>query len=175
MRTFSPKYANYFGDGSGRDSYVVTNNGGLANIDKVGMLSRPYRNTLRNRNHSPQKEPLPVYYHSDGSGRDSYVVNNAGGLATDYGSSHRPDVNFLQSLRQSPKLVMPQQYDPSDMTGYMGWVDNRNKKILLSNARVAYDVTKRLSSNPSILTSPIKVKLYLQLTIDLEVNQSCSN
>ena len=29
LRTFSPKHANYFGDGTGRDTYVVTNCGGL--------------------------------------------------------------------------------------------------------------------------------------------------
>lgn len=33
-RTCDPKYANYFGDGSGRDTYVVLNNGGLLNSDK---------------------------------------------------------------------------------------------------------------------------------------------
>ena len=45
MRTFSPKYASYFGNGSGRDTYVVLNNGGLTNSDKKYMMSRPFRNT----------------------------------------------------------------------------------------------------------------------------------
>ena len=29
QRTFSPKYTHYLGDGSGRDTYVIKNNGGL--------------------------------------------------------------------------------------------------------------------------------------------------
>jgi hypothetical protein len=28
-RTFDPKYAHYYGDGAGRDSYIISNNGGL--------------------------------------------------------------------------------------------------------------------------------------------------
>ena len=33
MRTMHPKYVNYFGDGTGRDTYIVLNNGGLAKKD----------------------------------------------------------------------------------------------------------------------------------------------
>ena len=36
-RSFYPKYASYTGDGTGRDSYVVINNGGLTNSDKRHM------------------------------------------------------------------------------------------------------------------------------------------
>jgi hypothetical protein len=89
MRTFSPKYANYFGDGSGRDTYVVLNNGGLANCDKKHMLRRPFRNTLQNRNAGPLKDAVSHTYHSDGTGRDSYVIHNSGGLVRDYGGSHK--------------------------------------------------------------------------------------
>ena len=41
FRTFAPKYASYMGDGSGRDTYVVLNNGGLAHADKRAMMWRP--------------------------------------------------------------------------------------------------------------------------------------
>ena len=44
-RTNHTKYANYFGDGSGRDTYVVLNNGGLASNEKSHMLRRPFKNT----------------------------------------------------------------------------------------------------------------------------------
>lgn len=47
MRTFSPKHALYFGDGTGRDTYVVTNDGGLRDLDKVGMTRRPFKNTIK--------------------------------------------------------------------------------------------------------------------------------
>ena len=103
MRTFSPKYANYFGDGSGRDTYAVVNNGGLTSVEKPNMMNRPFRNTFQNRIHaSPLKEAVSFTYHSDGSGRDSYVISNSGGLVNDYGSSHRHDVRFKNNLRQNP-------------------------------------------------------------------------
>ena len=28
-RSFNPKYAHYYGDGTGRDTYVIRNNGGM--------------------------------------------------------------------------------------------------------------------------------------------------
>ena len=34
QRTFYPKHASYFGDGSGRDVQIILNNGTLTNIDK---------------------------------------------------------------------------------------------------------------------------------------------
>ena len=35
-RAFNPKYTHYLGDGSGRDTYVIKNNGGLCiEADKV--------------------------------------------------------------------------------------------------------------------------------------------
>ena len=38
MRTFNPTYASYSGDGSGRDSYIILNNGGLTKESKNGMM-----------------------------------------------------------------------------------------------------------------------------------------
>lgn len=109
MRTFSPKYVNYFGDGSGRDTYAVVSNGGLTNVDKKYMMSRPFRNTFQNRIHaSPLKDAVSFTYHSDGTGRDSYVISNSGGLVNDYGGSHRQDVRFKAHLRHNPYQVLPQ-------------------------------------------------------------------
>ncbi len=34
MRTHNPTYASYSGDGSGRDSYIILNNGGLTKESK---------------------------------------------------------------------------------------------------------------------------------------------
>ena len=42
---------------------------------------------------------MPLKYHSDGTGRDSYVIKNSGGLVNDYGGSHRSDVIFRSTLR----------------------------------------------------------------------------
>ena len=125
MRTFSPKYASYFGDGSGRDTYVVSNNGGLTNMMKPNMMKRPFVSTLKNRNAGPIKDAVPITYHSDGTGRDSYVISNSGGLYQDYGGSHRPDVRFQQSLRFQAKEVLPRTNGEADITRFMNWVNPR--------------------------------------------------
>jgi hypothetical protein len=52
-RSHNPKYASYTGDGSGRDTYVVLNNGGLTNVEKKFMMSRPFRNTFTQFGNSP--------------------------------------------------------------------------------------------------------------------------
>ena len=86
LRTCSPKYASYFGDGSGRDTYVAVNNGGLTNILKPNLMKRPFKSTLQDRSAAPVKDAVPITYRSDGMGRDSYVVANSGGFYYDYGT-----------------------------------------------------------------------------------------
>ncbi len=34
-RTFNPKYAHYYGDGQGRDTYITSNNGGFLQMDSM--------------------------------------------------------------------------------------------------------------------------------------------
>jgi len=72
-RTFYPKYASYMGDGSGRDSYVTVNNGGLTSNEKSFMMWRPAR-VPKSVNPRPFKMVPALNYRSDGSGRDSYVI-----------------------------------------------------------------------------------------------------
>ena len=38
MRTHNPTYASYSGDGTGRDTYIILNNGGLTNEPKKHMM-----------------------------------------------------------------------------------------------------------------------------------------
>lgn len=96
-RTFYPKYASYMGDGSGRDSYVVVNNGGLADNDKKYMMWRPNK-IPKPVNPKPYKMVAAKHYRSDGTGRDSYVISNAGGLVSDFRCT-KPDVLFKSGLR----------------------------------------------------------------------------
>ena len=85
QRTFYPKHCLYFGDGSGRDTQVTTNNGGLNHISVKGMghtgahFAKYNGNVQVRSSPSPAKEPVTHYYQSDGSGRDAYVLNNNGG------------------------------------------------------------------------------------------------
>ena len=90
LRTFDPKYTHYYSDGTGRDTFVGYNNGGFC----VPRLFNPQQGTAFMRmgsprlggqpqkqvSASPRIEPMPVEYRSDGTGRDSYIVCNSGGL-----------------------------------------------------------------------------------------------
>ena len=156
LRTFSPKHCNYFGDGGGRDTYVVTDCGGLMGREKVGMTRRPFKNTPFNRDayNAPLKHVMPVNYHSDGTGRDTYVINNSGGLAHDFHGSTRSDVNFLAGLRVQQARVMPNTHDSADITNFVGWRDPRTRRTFVENAKKIDQVTKRLSPSPHDRRSP---------------------
>ena len=82
IRTFDPKYTHYYCDGNGRDAFINYNNGGYS-VPKV-FSPQVGTNYMRFRTASqatsPRKDAKPFEYHSDGSGRDSYIIVNSGGL-----------------------------------------------------------------------------------------------
>lgn len=93
----------YHSDGTGRDTYINRNSGGLyaPYVPRAGPGVSSF-NTRRipNAAPSPVIAPLAVHYYSDGSGRDSYISFNEGGLAL---RASFTDVKtaFKQSLRQN--------------------------------------------------------------------------
>lgn len=78
---------NYFCDGTGRDTFVKNSNGGFYKAYSPAP-AYPVTSFMQKRRYNP---PAPimksrgVQYHSDGTGRDSYIGFNQGGL-TAYGS-----------------------------------------------------------------------------------------
>lgn len=83
LRTFDPKYSHYFSDGTGRDGYVESNNGGFSvSRPKIIIQGTSYKRFGHSPSGpcSPRVDPMPVEYHSDGSGRDGYIVFNSGGF-----------------------------------------------------------------------------------------------
>ena len=87
MRTHNPTYANYSGNGTGRDSYIIINNGGLAGSDKKNMMWRSTMRSNQDLRAMPSKTGVAFTYYSDGTGRDSYVIKNSGGLVADFRGS----------------------------------------------------------------------------------------
>lgn len=53
----------------------------------------------RRKNPAPSKDPTSFYYQSDGSGRDSYVLKNNGGLRMEFNMRASGDSIFKDSLR----------------------------------------------------------------------------
>lgn len=64
-------------------------------------------------NASPTKVPTTVFYPADGTGRDSYVANDSGGMIGSYNTKGNQKL-FLNSLRNYKE----QQYAnrPSELT-----------------------------------------------------------
>jgi hypothetical protein len=66
----------YQTNGTGRDSYIVRDNGGFCKMYEP--IRYPDLGTLgakrRIHENAPSISAKNVYYHSDGTGRDSYIV-----------------------------------------------------------------------------------------------------
>ncbi|CAD8107154.1 unnamed protein product [Paramecium primaurelia] len=97
----------YYSDGTGRDTYIQFDNGGLTmhaqrcHQPQIGSF-QPKRNGPIFR---PQSSNKTLHYVSDGSGRDKYVLDNHGGLMNTNGDRHWL-VSFKQGLR-TPERVRP--------------------------------------------------------------------
>lgn len=152
-RTNNPKYASYFGDGSGRDKYIIMNNGGLTNEDKKFFIRGAYKNILMDHSPKPQKNAVSFTYHSDGTGRDSYVISNSGGLVSDYNGSRRADIIFKDNLRHSIKPVLPSIQTPyaktsGGITQYLNWPSKSKLKVEATNFRTVKNLIRRISPSP---------------------------
>ena len=88
-RTFNPKWVTYWGDGGGRDQYILFNNGGL-NEQRVynGSQYNGFKNNGMpiQKGVTAKKDATAFDYKPDGSGRDLYIINNYG-LKRNYKSS----------------------------------------------------------------------------------------
>ena len=95
----------YFADGTGRDTFVGMDNGGFMKSYKPAAAT-PVTSFVQKRRYdfpSPVIHSRAVQYHSDGTGRDSYIGFNKGGLAV-YGSKTiKQEQAFRQGLRQHPR------------------------------------------------------------------------
>ena len=110
QRTFYPKHTSYYGDGSGRDLQITQNTGTLCRVNRQGMqghhgvhLKQYNSNVCPRRSVSPFKDAPTFYYQSDGTGRDSYVLKDNGGLRPEYNVRNSGDRIFKSSLRNMQK------------------------------------------------------------------------
>ena len=74
-------------DGSGRDTYVAINNGGFSIMEKQspGVKTRFGKVPARGSGSFGSPQARPIHYQVNGTGRDSYIHANDGGLATNFG------------------------------------------------------------------------------------------
>jgi hypothetical protein len=83
-----PKTNYYYSNGTGRDTYILNCNAGFSRCEfKNDVPNKHNRNFSMNfstnsRYTNKQIEPRTNHYHSDGSGRDNYIVSTEGGNIT---------------------------------------------------------------------------------------------
>jgi len=83
-----PRMSHYFGDGTGRDAFILYNSGGnVKNVNSFAFKSSSSQK-FTSYDKRPRIEGKPCNYHADGSGRDYFIVKGNGGFSKDGGSSH---------------------------------------------------------------------------------------
>ena len=127
LRTYAGKVSQYHSDGSGRDFYILKNNGGLYRHEMVSHL-RPAAGSdlfpaITTRN------IRKATYNSNGSGRDTYI-NSSGNSPTD----------FYKSLRYQSPPVMVDPKDPHIQV-HARWLRSRLKRHSFNH----HNLTQRLS------------------------------
>ena len=75
----------YHNNGTGRDTYIGVSSGGLYDPRPYAPRAAPPMGKFNTRRSAVEPNPVmhakPLHYHSDGTGRDSYVIRTEGGLA----------------------------------------------------------------------------------------------
>jgi hypothetical protein len=127
-RTFRPNFNAYNSNGEGRDIYIQYNNGGFWKMDilpgqSINQYSRGSNYRFRRLNH----RAAPFKYLSDGSGRDSYISCNDGGLKLN--SKPLTNYHLIDFLR-------------GDNNNFLEWNrtgTNWNKKHYMSKAEIKHN------------------------------------
>ena len=93
-------------------------------------------------------KPAPSHvYRSDGTGRDSYVIQNNGGLVADF-RCNKSDVLFRGGLRQhltSPVRNSNDRWRGPDSTDYLNWMTPKDQTAIRKAARKQQELVQRLS------------------------------
>lgn len=109
-RTVKTNIVLYPTDGMGRDGYITYNDAGFwkENIKQIYPKIKYGRKPFANFK-SIRRIPPSWKYHSDGTGRDTYVLYNFGGLIKKYNSPNAP-IASLRSCDDEPQQKNSQPY-----------------------------------------------------------------
>ena len=149
-RTTRTNMVFYSTDGKGRDGYITYNDGGFwkDNIKKIS-LKPDYTRYKYKIFHSLIHKPAPFNYQSDGSGRDSYVIENNGGLVKEFQPLIKQKLTkFLRKYDNDNNCIKRKIYMTKSQKNYF----NKIQKI-------QHNVVKRLY-NKSLEKIKNKKKLF---------------
>ena len=139
-RTVKTNIIIYPNDGTGRDCYIYFNNGGFwkDNIKRYALQEKFKRSSFA-RFRSIRKTPPIWNYHADGSGRDSYILYDYGGLINNY---------------KVPRMHNFRGYDENQNDNYLRktystlYMSADEKKYQDKLSRIQKDVVNRLYYKP---------------------------
>ncbi|OMJ91412.1 hypothetical protein SteCoe_6102 [Stentor coeruleus] len=115
-RTEALKNSHYNPNGEGRDTYIYVNNGGVERNTYPYQFKEESRVVRRNFvAGSPCLDSKPLKYKHDGSGRDTYIGYNHGGLFS----------SFYASLREPSPVTMK----PGFLQTQGVWDNTRTNRI----------------------------------------------
>ena len=114
-RTFKSNYIPYFANGSGRDRYILYNNAGFfqnnqkslspSNIYKTGTF---FGTKIVQHNKTDSIKAPTFHYHSNGTGRDKYILVNGGGLYSD--TKPLKSYKLADFLRKNENIESPKKH-----------------------------------------------------------------
>lgn len=114
-RTQRDRFVMYPSDGLGRDKYIKFNNGGFWKGKETEISMKPsYPNYNTYAYYSLNRQAAPFRYYSDGSGRDSYILDHDGGLI----KSFSPMSKFhLKDFLRKPESCIYQFHNNTNKKG----------------------------------------------------------
>lgn len=147
-RTTRTNMVFYSTDGNGRDGYITYNDGGFwkENIKQISLKPDYPRNNKKNF-YSLFHQAAPFNYQSDGSGRDSYVIEHNGGLV-------KP---FEPLIKQ--KLIKFLRKDNSEYIKRKIFLTKSQKKFLNKIKNIQKNVVNRLYNDSLDRIRKNKMKL----------------
>jgi hypothetical protein len=136
----------YQNDGQGRDGYIKYNNAGFwkENIKQIYPKEKFTRPSFRVFHSLIKKPPIWIYY-SDGSGRDSYVCYNDGGLIKNFIPLSSSEKNLHKILREDNDNIN------KNNNHIQHYILSRDEKIYLQKIKqVEKDIVNRLYNSNTI-------------------------
>ena len=151
-RTTRTNMVFYSTDGMGRDGYITYNDGGFwkDNIKKIS-LKPDYPRYKYKIFHSLIHKPAPFTYQSDGSGRDSYVIENNGGLVKEFQPLIKQKLTkFLRKYDNNNDYIKRTIYMTKSQKNYF----NKIQKIQRNVVRRLYNESlEKIKNKKRILNS----------------------
>lgn len=149
MSLSNPSYVQYFPNGSGRDSYINANSGGFSRFMPKQVINPHYEiikpSFPSSKYQDISKTSWTFKYKSDGSGRDSYILQGSGGLQREY----REPRAFRETLRKGFFSLENPSSSKTDKTisnvkGKIRFVSKDEYLIAKKLSKIQEGVTKRL-------------------------------